>query len=169
MDDDRILNLSEKDLIYIAGFVDGEGCFCVGKPKRRGKRHFKKPDSEFYYYPYFCVYNTDEQIIRWLVKVIPFLSFGDCPPRKLGYKPQYRASSSNRDNIKALFPGLIPHLKIKKRQAELLLELCDRDPSDGKDIYKEVCKLNQLGDPERRLERITLTDYVVRQLSLKDF
>ena len=91
------------DLIYLAGFFDGEGCLIY--TKGRGIR---------------CeLVNTDKNVMKWVYK-----TFGGklkiCPKdgtRKIVYRLGFR-----HNELRILLPHLIQYLRVKKKSAKEVLK-----------------------------------------------
>lgn len=101
---------------YIAGIIDGEGCIIINKDKnvRVGNR------NEYNYTPRIQVQMSDVEALKFMQKILGGkISQQDYPYYKsILYSLVYRSYSDCKRIIKKLFP----HLKIKKKQAKLLLE-----------------------------------------------
>jgi hypothetical protein len=107
-------------LAYLAGIVDGEGCFVIGCyafNKKTGVPHFHTTIQ---------VTSTDRILIEWLVD-----NFGG---KVAAYTPKQTAKNSRRtpykwvihaDRLKHLCELMLPYLVIKKDQAELMIEMRD--------------------------------------------
>lgn len=97
-------DIPEKDLIYIAGYLDGEGSFeLAGKTKPT---------------PIVRVSNSYKPTIEWIFNLVG----GSLRNQgKLSVKPIYSWNLSGENAV--LFCHIIsPYLKEKKRQAEILIE-----------------------------------------------
>ena len=107
--------MRESDVAYIAGLLDGEGCFTIKqRMKKRGK------------YPAYNTWDirievnmTEQSIIRWVHEVLGVGTFSKKPPGKgqLGKKMQYRWRCGFRDAYYVcclLFP--YAHVKLPKIQ-----------------------------------------------------
>jgi len=134
--------LSEKDIGYIAGFLDGEGCFCLSRSQNTYRANINVP-------------NTNKEIINWLHST---LEIGRIYERKYGkqeWKDCYVFLVERIGEIKVLTDLLIPCLKIKKEQAESLNKFCNLrlslpagipSYSDIEDeIYLKLRELNRKG------------------------
>jgi hypothetical protein len=103
---------SPEDLAYTAGFLDGEGCFTV--INRKNAASIRVTAS-----------NTYKPVLEWLKS-----KFGGCvapqykDPKKLpkNHRPNY-VWNVDSANAKSLIIQIIPYLRQKREQAELLLEL----------------------------------------------
>lgn len=108
--------LSDVDLAYIAGFIDGEGCICV---HRRGKVGEKEKSI---YAFIVTIANTDKSVIQYLHSVL-----GGCIAnnnKRNGHKTCYVLHLNPRKAYK-LLKKLLPYLRVKKKQAELAIKLGD--------------------------------------------
>ena len=105
------MNHNEK-LAYLAGIIDGEGCFGMYYSKRLD-RHMLTVD----------IYNSCTELLQWLSDNFP----GDyreikAPSKKahINWKPQYIWRSNNNQTLEFLI-NLLPFLIVKKKQCELAI------------------------------------------------
>jgi hypothetical protein len=109
------------DLAYLAGFVDGEGCFFIGlfgtKPNKYGKIYAN-------YHTLLKISNTDLDIMKWIQ-----ITFGATFEER---KKETRKSKIERptyniyitgDLLTNLTQSILPFLKIKKKHAENMLRM----------------------------------------------
>lgn len=98
------------DLVYAAGLIDGEGCFCLTKKTAKGK-HYSPA-----YEGHLVVCMTNEPVINWLHR-----TFG-------GWKTTHRKLKSGKQLYRWQALGahagclsllLSRFLKVKKKQAKL--------------------------------------------------
>ncbi len=98
-------------LSYIAGFMDGEGCFRVGGPT-----------------PMISVSNTNFEVIHKIGRFLDYLSLeygiGERISRTPNLKPQLILTISKVDASKVFCELLLPHLIVKKEEAQLIIDLC---------------------------------------------
>ena len=124
----KTLNLSETEKAYIAGLIDGEGTVGVHK----GKGICLAPRVQ--------ISNTQIPLLTWLLEKIG-----------TGYVHRTEYETTFYD-VKPLLKAALPYLRIKKRQAELVIEFVDLRLSRTKwfdqftqreiDIREELRKLN---------------------------
>lgn len=105
-------------LAYMAGIMDGEGCFIIGayaKNPKTGTPHFHTTMQ---------VSSTDEILIDWIVE-----NFGG---KKSFYTAKQTPINSRRavyrwtghsDRVKHMCEVLMPYLVIKKDQAKVMIEM----------------------------------------------
>lgn len=113
-----------EDLIYFAGFVDGEAHIAIQKqPTGYGIR--------------FDLTNSDINILKWMVEKFG----GHLTLQQQKGTPTGVIYISNKDThiwhldvyrTRRLLPELIPYLKVKKGQAILLLEYMDKQRNFAK-------------------------------------
>ena len=143
----KLKKLSLEDKCYIAGLIDGEGCITV--------YYIKNPNSPqgFRLRPQIQIGNTNKLIIYWLKETTGVGVLSIHKQSKAKWKTCYSWYLYVISDIKALLEEILPYLKVKKHQAELLLEFCklrlknirkwysDREIQ----IYQELKKLNKKG------------------------
>lgn len=140
------MNHNEK-LAYLAGIMDGEGCFGMYHSKRLN-RHYLTVD----------VYNSSTELLTWLSENFP----GEyreikAPSKKIhaNWKPQYIWRSNNNQTLQFL-RDLLPFLIVKKKQCELAIKFretflkreCPVTPETREIrrlLYEEMKSLNQRG------------------------
>lgn len=133
------MRYNEIDLAYIAGFLDGEGSFIItyqGESKRRLR-------------PMISVANTSREILEWIKELFGgFISANNgsiCKPRG---RTIYYYSLGSRKACLEVLQLVIPYLKVKKKQAILLIEFCKKPPRSPYTVedwerFKLIKKLNR--------------------------
>jgi hypothetical protein len=148
--------LSETELAYIAGIIDGEGC--IGLSRNRTKKQRQKNPK---YQSEICVINTNKGLVDWLVRAGGLVNVR--PRNDERWKVAYRwriKESLHPDFLRAI----LPYLVIKRKQAELIIQYCEtkishirqgnkRDMSDEElakreSYYQQMKLLNAKGNPE---------------------
>lgn len=145
--------LTEAQKAYIAGFIDGEGTISISKTG------YVSSGGEQNYTTLLRIGNTDKEVLEkirdWtgLGYVKPFLTSWSQRPNN---KPLWRWQIA-ANQMRELLPEIIPYLQIKRRVAELALELLGDKPrirgrhvpQELRDKYKiialEARRLNQRG------------------------
>ena len=109
-----MLELSEKELAYIAGIVDGEGCITVRSPA--------KGDASYPVSMTFFIANTDISLLNWLLdRICGGVSWNETPVQTKPYWRLVFPVAFGEELLRALLPYLI----VKKPQAELMLKIRD--------------------------------------------
>ncbi len=101
---------------YLAGLIDGEGYIGIMKHKRYDdltKNHYREVIK---------IANTDKKLIEWLKN-----SFGgDMEERKWKNGENYKTAycwSKKYTNTEEILRKIMPYLRVKKKQAEIVLEV----------------------------------------------
>lgn len=109
---------SSVDAAYLAGIIDGEGSIyigCYSVNKKTGAPHYQTKIE---------VSNTSEELVDWLIK-----TFGG---NKTFYSAKQTPKNSRRavhrwtiwsDHVAHMCEIMLPYLIIKKRQAEIMIEM----------------------------------------------
>ena len=130
--------MNTKDISYIAGLFDGEGCFSLSRRSHSYGDGFQ---------PQIQMAITNERIVAWLLKTI---GFGHCYPKTRlthGGLKVWTYLVTKHSDIKALLEILVPYLKIKKPQAKLLLEYATNHPP----IRGWHCRLHETPEWEAKI------------------
>jgi hypothetical protein len=104
--------INKKDLIYLAGFFDGEGCILIQSAKQSGYKNYRHKLT-------MTITTTSSHITRYL-KALGFYIFNR-KPYKTHCKQQWAAVLCDR-RAKTLLEKLLPYLKIKKNEALLAIK-----------------------------------------------
>lgn len=116
--------LTEVEKAYMAGFLDGEGCFTAFITKRRCKN--KTRIYEYTSILYFIqILVVEEEPIRWLKEVTGQGYLFQRKRREKRYQDLWGWRVSNAPACEVI-EQIFPYLKIKRRQAEIFLALRDR-------------------------------------------
>lgn len=111
---------------YLAGIVDGEGCFCIGKTNSH-KNHTLA----------ITVTNTNIQLIIWLKD-----NFGGhitvYKTKNEKYKTSYKWQFTKASKVKCILEKILPHLIVKKEQAMIALEFGRTVGRGGRKTSPEV-------------------------------
>jgi len=123
--------LTDAELAYIAGIIDGEGHITVIRAKRADMR------SGLLYTPAVGVTNQSEELIRWLDERI-FWTIRSLRPDQSGYTWVYRPSVSGH-SAAVLLRVLLPFLVIKRDRAEMVIKFCEMRAASpmGSSLSKE--------------------------------
>ena len=137
--------LSEADRGYLAGIMDGEGTLRV-------MRALKK-----WYAPFIQITNTDKVLMDWLQQILGVKGIGcmyyEGKRKNPKHKPKYVYNIASVQGVKQILEQTIDILKIKHRQAILLLEFISLKEEKAdygvlpreKEIFEELTKLNRRG------------------------
>lgn len=113
--------LSETDKAYIAGIVDGEGCItvCARSPKSTSR------ETSIQYVLTVSIQMCDDDLIRWIHSAIGGIG---SVYRYKHHQPNHKDATSLRLGVRdgvILLRLILPYLRLKRRQAELFIEMVD--------------------------------------------
>jgi len=107
------------DLAYMAGIVDGEGCFWIGKiRKKEGDGYVSE-----HYRGVLKIDNTDKRLLEWIEKAFSGTASARC--RTTSTKRFTRdifTWTATGDRLLDLCEQLLPYLIIKKEQCEQMIK-----------------------------------------------
>lgn len=101
----------------MAGYIDADGSIMVvrvAKPGRKG----------FLYHPNIQISSMDEDIIRWFAEILK-VSVVKGKARWSHGNPSFNVRLNRVKDTAIVLTGLLPYLRLKKREAELALQLID--------------------------------------------
>lgn len=109
---------TKEQLAYIAGIVDGEGCFYFGNVKQG------RYGNGTQWHCKLAITSCDKCLTDWLTEV-----FGGCKEQRYRYtskqafcRPIYRWDASGL-LLDYLCPQILPYLIIKKEQCQLMIKI----------------------------------------------
>lgn len=144
---------SEENFAYLAGLIDAEGCFRIGKFKRRGKPNYD-------YSIRLEIGNTRFPIFPWL-----FARFGGAISlTKASTRKKACATwTLTAFALSQLIPKILPYLRVKKEAAIKLMEFYDTTLPNGGDRHSDEFKKAYQCTIEKREEIIS----EIHKLNLK--
>ncbi len=125
------MNKKEK-LIYLAGFVDGEGCLTTNRTSQNGR-----------YRPSLRVSGTYEPIMKWMKRWFGG-NYYVIHARTGQTKETYDWVLSTNKAIK-LIEALMPYLKVKKEEAKVFVQLYKCDVSTSFKLARRLSCLKRKG------------------------
>ncbi len=138
--------LGEKQLAYIAGFLDGDGSVIaqIVINKEYVLKHQLRVTVSFM-----------QLTIRkdFLISLKEEIGLGTIRDRKDGIS---EINIVGREQVQPLLKALLPYLRLKQKQAQLVLQICEQLPLYKNDpqLFLELCKLSdqvaQLNDSKKR-------------------
>lgn len=110
--------MKEKNLSYLAGLIDGEGCLSAWRYWNKNRTDCSP------YFQYSCRLNITNTSLELMKQLIQYYGGGYRMTRPANgkHKARYEWRPKGKKNLELLLLGIIPHLLIKREQAELLLE-----------------------------------------------
>jgi hypothetical protein len=157
----RIETLSDVEKAYLAGFIDGEGSISLKLYSRKDK------PNKLFVNAIFTVTNADKGVMSFVAHVF---NREVRPEQRKNWKTAWRVQVSKLDHVREILNHLLPYLKVKRKQAELLLEFCNyrlaklhqvyKAPFDDyeKILIREVQRTNQLLNSQAKVQEAKLQE-----------
>lgn len=143
---------------YVAGLLDTDGSFCIAKHNRK---------DYVAYRPVISLSMNDIRGMNFIVENCTFGTFNVFKAANSRIDISHRWLISSNDEVVNLLNKIIPYLKAKKANAELLLKFCSEKKSYNKG--KKVVPLEEFEFRENCHKRLMfLNKYGVSKLSLID-
>lgn len=120
--------LKKEVAIYLAGLIDGEGCFYISK----------KSVPE-YYQPQFKIVLVDEPTIAWVAERLNRPYTHQLSKVGKNHKDTYTIRISDRAAVLAFIPQILPYMILKRAVASNMLEFCEM-----REIYQKTDKTKEL-------------------------
>jgi hypothetical protein len=146
----KSFELLDVEAAYIAGLLDGEGSFNIGKHYTKGCHAAKRG---FVWEIRVSVGMTETQGLEVIKCVTQKKRLRVSPGRK--HRTMYYITLFSNE-IRAMLPKLLPYLRVKKEQAELLLEAVSIIKPRGDALMDEKLEslrqqISTLNNPSRSL------------------
>ena len=131
--DNQQPKIGDNDIAWLAGFIDGEGCFDF--PEDHVKQ-LKQPRWR----PRVRIANTDQPTLIDVVNILRGMGVGHFVehrvPKVTRWSPSWCISIWGLKRVERFLPMVIPHLRTRKRHAELMVEWCRlRLAQEHRDLY----------------------------------
>lgn len=109
------------DLAYLAGFIDGEGCFFIGMFETKSAFGNKHPN----YHTYIKICNTDANVMKWIAET--FNSSNNhqwkSTDRKREFEKKIYNAQITGETLTQLLPLIYPYLKVKQKHCEIMIRM----------------------------------------------
>ena len=115
--------MTENDVAYLAGLIDGEGSIYYRKTKQRRNTRPKKPVHNVTVIR-LEIAMTDKDTVKWCHDTFKCGSFGERKVKK-GYKRQWRWRVAHRDCLEICI-AVWPHIKNKLHKIEQVIDHYER-------------------------------------------
>lgn len=114
--------MKETTKAYLAGLVDGEGCITICESARRD--HYGIKTSYPSFGPRFCIVNANKNLIESVLQDWALGSIKEVRYKNPRYKPTYVWETRRLREILKAIEYILPYLKLKRKQALLMIEYC---------------------------------------------
>lgn len=116
--------VTQVELAWLAGFIDGDGCLAIYKQNDRKTRRI---DNTFYVS--LSITNCEEELIlksRDIIRKLGVNTYIRSSNRKGVKRDVYELKTKRMVSLSRVLPSLIPYLTgSKKKRAELVVEFCE--------------------------------------------
>jgi len=152
------MKLSKEQKAYISGFLDGDGSIHVRlKPNSSYRFRFQISPSVVFYQSM-----KEEKYLFWLKELI---GRGYVRKRKDG---MIEYILGDMESIQYLLECIKPYLRLKKKQAELMLRVLKlkagtKTASDFLKLAKEIDQFQALNYSKKRIQNSSLVEKVLRE------
>lgn len=114
-----------EELSYLAGLFDGEGTLCIQKDTRP---RYSDRGWNPVYYTTFRIGMIEQKAIQGYKDYFK-IGYVDCEKVYHAFRPMWRYSIRAKEEVKQVVTILLPFLRVKKPQAQLLLQYFEECPS----------------------------------------
>ena len=130
--------MREVDKAWLAGLIEGEGCFTI-----LAESTCKKGKIYVHYRPYITISNTSVELLEWVQKILGYgrIYHYSRPP----WKAEHTLCVYNKAQIIRLCQDILPYLIAKRKHAMVLIEACQPN-SDLNKLYQAIRALNKRGE-----------------------
>jgi hypothetical protein len=118
----------ETDLAYLAGFIDGEGCFFIGIFETKSKAG----NTALNYHTYIKICNTDQDVMKWIAKTFNgtnYNQFKSTDRARKFEKCVYNIQFTGQ-NLNNILKQIYPYLIVKRKHCEIMMRMRDTFPQD---------------------------------------
>ncbi len=110
--------MKDVELAYLAGIIDGEGCFFIGLFRTKATKNLLN------YHTYIKISNNEKSLIDWVHEKAGATNIQqDRKTRKSLVNRQCFSSQITGATLDALLPKIYPYLIIKRRQCEIMMRM----------------------------------------------
>lgn len=111
----------QTDLAYLAGFIDGEGCFFIGMFQTKSAAGNKHPN----YHTYIKICNTDSTVMKWIQETFGSTNNNQwkSTDRKKEFDKEIFNAQITGQTLTKLLPLILPYLKVKKAHCEIMIKM----------------------------------------------
>lgn len=141
-------NTTELQKSYLAGFIDGEGY--IGITFQR-KKETKISSATPRYHPFLIIVNTNKEILDFIKDIIGEGKVYIGKKSNGRWKESYQYKLTKADNLEEILTAILPYLKLKNRQCEVLLDFIKRRKSIKPKVGKGSRGITSFSQKDHRL------------------
>jgi hypothetical protein len=112
---------SETDLAYLAGFIDGEGCFFIGIFDTKSAAG----NIARNYHTYIKICNTNREVMEWIAKKFSGTNYQQwkSTDRAKKHDKEIHNIQFTGENLNNIMPRILPYLIVKKPHCEIMIKM----------------------------------------------
>lgn len=112
---------TETDLAYLAGFIDGEGCFFIGIFDTKSAAGNMARN----YHTYIKICNTDKNVMQWIAKTFHGTNYNQfkSTDRARKFEKEIFNIQFTGENLNTIMPSIYPYLIVKKSHCEIMMRM----------------------------------------------
>lgn len=140
------MNLSDTQWAYLAGIMDGEGSFSIGRGGR--KPSYGHPNGYINYQLKVSIGNTNVDLHDWLLARVGGAKYLGHRSKTDKHKSGFNWQLHGKDNQKKFILGVLPYLVMKINQAKVALRMIlldGKQPEARQGLWLEMKVLNRKG------------------------
>lgn len=110
--------MTETELAYLAGIIDGEGCFFIGLFRTKATHDLLN------YHTYIKISNTDKDLMGWIKEKAKATNNQQERKTRISKKERtiYNAQIGGK-TLDELMPKIYPYLIVKRKQCEIMIKM----------------------------------------------
>lgn len=110
--------MTETEIAYLAGIIDGEGCFFIGLFRTKATHDLLN------YHTYIKISNTDQNLMKWIKEKANSTNNTQhrCTRISLKERDIYNAQIGGQ-TLDELLPKIYPYLIVKRKQCEVMMRM----------------------------------------------
>lgn len=113
--------LTDAQIGYFAGIVDGEGCFVIGL---YGSKSRYTGEKIMNYHTYIKVSNTDENLIKWIHDFVGGTNWQQHRSTRINkYDRTVYNIQLSGETLDLIMPIIYPYLIVKRQQCEVMMRM----------------------------------------------
>jgi LAGLIDADG endonuclease len=151
----KLSQLSKEEIAYLAGFIDGDGCINAQIVQRKDYR------LKFQIRVIITLFQDTKQ--HWfLLQIQKKIGYGTIRKRPDGIS-EY--TIVGKQSVTEILQLLLPYLKLKRRQAILVLEICEQlSKKQDAESFRQLCAKSDLVGQLNYSKKRSITTHFVQQM-----
>lgn len=112
---------NETDIAYLAGFIDGEGCFFIGIFDTKSAAGNVTPN----YHTYIKISNTNKEVMQWIAEKFSGTNYQQfkSTDRARKFEKEIHNIQFTGQTLNIILPKILPYLIVKKPHCEIMIKM----------------------------------------------